>query len=336
MSEPPGSGPVTATVSAIGVVPDAWAVARYTADNLERLEGLSQDFRRAMFGSTLPSYVIDAVTATITVIRSNTCIWLEDGRFLAWEGCFDEGGCCEGTCTHVWNYAQTAAFLFPELERAMRRNEYLVETEPDGKMNFRSYRPWGMGGHDHAPAADGQTGDVEVLQTTAMVLAEHLVRLAIFRADPIERLPEAHPQMVEVLGSVHGFSRRTYGRRGIVAQPAGTLRTVSRHSSRNASPRTERTTCAVPSRYRIRPRHPALEARIGRAPAVPRRAGPAPGAAVQRPRRRHPRSVHGERHQRHRRARRGTPRDRLGPECTVRRAGGSSPRARTPGVPPAR
>ncbi len=137
---------------------DAWAVARYTIDNLARLEGHSRDFRRALFGSTLPWYVIDAIAATITVIRSPTCIWLEDGRFLAWEGCFDEEGCCEGTCTHVWNYAQTVAYLFPELERAMRRAEYLVETDPDGKMNFRTYRAWGMPGHDHAPAADGQLG----------------------------------------------------------------------------------------------------------------------------------------------------------------------------------
>ncbi len=137
---------------------DSWAVARYTVDELERLERASRDFHRAMFDSTLPWYVIDAVTATATVVRSPTCIWLEDGRFLAWEGCFDEEGCCEGTCTHVWNYAQTIAFLFPELERQMRRNEYLTETDPDGKMNFRSYRPWGMPGHDHVPAADGQLG----------------------------------------------------------------------------------------------------------------------------------------------------------------------------------
>lgn len=137
---------------------DAWAVARHTVDDLEHLEGASRDFHRAMFDSTLPWYVIDAVTATATVVRSPTCIWLEDGRFLAWEGCFDEEGCCEGTCTHVWNYAQTIAYLFPQLEREMRRNEYLVETDPDGKMNFRSYRPWGMPGHDHAPAADGQLG----------------------------------------------------------------------------------------------------------------------------------------------------------------------------------
>jgi non-lysosomal glucosylceramidase len=137
---------------------DAWAVARHTADHREQLEGRSRDFHRAMFGSTLPRYVIDAVTATITVIRSNTGIWLEDGSFLAWEGCFDDEGCCEGTCTHVWNYAQSVAFLFPELERTMRRAEYLVETHPDGKMDFRSYRQWGMAGHDHVPAADGQLG----------------------------------------------------------------------------------------------------------------------------------------------------------------------------------
>jgi non-lysosomal glucosylceramidase len=137
---------------------NAWAVARHTIDELDRLETASRDFRRAMAESSLPEYVIDAVTATATVIRSPTCIWLEDGRFLAWEGCFDEEGCCEGTCTHVWNYAQTIAFLFPELERQMRRHEYLVETDPDGKMNFRSYRAWGMPGHDHVPAADGQLG----------------------------------------------------------------------------------------------------------------------------------------------------------------------------------
>ncbi len=51
-----------------------------------------------------------------------------DGRFAAWEGSFDHGGSCEGTCTHVWNYAQTAAFLFPELERDARRTEFLHET----------------------------------------------------------------------------------------------------------------------------------------------------------------------------------------------------------------
>jgi uncharacterized protein (DUF608 family) len=137
---------------------DAWAVADYVAHEMPRLEGDSRRFRGAFFGSTLPEAVIDAVSANITVLRSPTCFRLEDGTLMAWEGCFSDDGCCEGSCTHVWNYAQTVAFLFPELERTMRRNEYLLETQADGKMNFRSYQRFHMGPHDHVPAADGQLG----------------------------------------------------------------------------------------------------------------------------------------------------------------------------------
>ncbi len=137
---------------------DAWAVTQYLAQHWQRLYGHSLAFRRAFFASTLPSYVLDAVAANITVLRSQTCFRLEDGTLMGWEGCFEDEGCCEGNCTHVWNYAQTVAFLFPDLERSMRRLEYGVETKADGKMNFRSYQLWGMEGHDHVPAADGQLG----------------------------------------------------------------------------------------------------------------------------------------------------------------------------------
>lgn len=138
----------------------AWEVADYTFENLGTLEHYSREFTRALYTTTLPDYVIEAVANNITVIRSNTCFRLEDGTFLAWEGCFDDDGCCEGSCTHVWNYAQTLAFLFPELEREMRRVEYTIETEENGKMNFRTYKIWGMEGHDHVPAADGQMGSI--------------------------------------------------------------------------------------------------------------------------------------------------------------------------------
>ena len=37
----------------------------------------------------------------------------EDGRFLGFEGCFDDAGSCEGTCTHVWSYAYTASAIVP-------------------------------------------------------------------------------------------------------------------------------------------------------------------------------------------------------------------------------
>lgn len=140
----------------------SWDAACYAAANFDRLHTLTHRFRDTLFSSTLPYYVLDALSANITVIRSTTCMWLEDGTFLGYEGCFDSAGCCDGNCTHVWNYAQTMAFLFPTLERNMRYTEFAVETEDNGKMNFRAYKVFGEG-HKWAnfePAADGQCGSI--------------------------------------------------------------------------------------------------------------------------------------------------------------------------------
>ncbi|MCL6444514.1 MAG: hypothetical protein K6T83_13860 [Alicyclobacillus sp.] len=142
----------------------SWEVARYLAAERMRLCTQTFCFRDALFGSTLPESVIDALAGTMPVLRSTTCFWLEDGRFLGYEGCFDDLGSCEGTCTHVWNYAQTLAFLFPTLEQSMRRIEFLEEVDEAGKMNFRAMRMfgcvWMWNGKEAPAAADGQLGTV--------------------------------------------------------------------------------------------------------------------------------------------------------------------------------
>jgi uncharacterized protein (DUF608 family) len=99
---------------------DAWEVARYVVDQFPRLEKETRRFHAALFGSTLPIPVLDAVSANIVPMRSTTCFWLEDGRFYGFEGCNMGAGCCEGTCTHVWNYEHACARLFPELSRSTR------------------------------------------------------------------------------------------------------------------------------------------------------------------------------------------------------------------------
>ncbi len=144
----------------------SWAVGQYVVDQLPRLEGETRRFHDALFGSTLPPYVLDAISANIVPLRSTTCFWLEDGRFYGYEGCFDDGGCCDGTCTHVWSYAHTLAFLFPSLEREMRRIEFVVETEEDGYMAFRTFKTfgehfvWAWGDQKPEAAADGQMGSI--------------------------------------------------------------------------------------------------------------------------------------------------------------------------------
>ena len=146
--------------------PSSWAVASHVFDDLPRLEEQTRRFHAALYGSTLPPYVVDAIGANIVPIRSTTCFWLEDGRFLGWEGCFDDAGCCEGTCTHVWSYAYTLAYLFPTLEREMRRIEFIVETEPDGWMSFRTFKTfgeefrWSWGDQKPEAAVDGQMGSI--------------------------------------------------------------------------------------------------------------------------------------------------------------------------------
>lgn len=117
---------------------NALASAKHLITELPRLESQSRLFANALTSGSLPDYALEAVSANITVIRSTTCFRVEDGTFFAWEGCFDGEGCCAGSCTHVWNYTQTLAFLFPELERSMRETEFLTETESDGYMNFRA------------------------------------------------------------------------------------------------------------------------------------------------------------------------------------------------------
>lgn len=137
---------------------DAWDAGKYLINNMPRLEKASRDFHHALFGSTLPDYVIDAIASNITVLRSTTCFRIENGTFLGWEGCFDKFGCCDGSCTHVWNYAQTGAFLFPELEQTMRKVEFNLETEDSGKMAFRTRRVFNDESWNFHPAADGQMG----------------------------------------------------------------------------------------------------------------------------------------------------------------------------------
>jgi uncharacterized protein (DUF608 family) len=139
---------------------DAWAVAVDLDRRCDVLEAATRAFTGALYDSTLPEPVLDAVGSNLAVIRSTTCFRLADGTFAAWEGSFDDAGSCEGTCTHVWTYAQSPAWLFPALERSARRTELLLETRDDGRMNFRTNQIFGSPAWDFHPAVDGQLGTV--------------------------------------------------------------------------------------------------------------------------------------------------------------------------------
>ena len=151
--------------------PDALAAAVYLAEHHRRLFEQTAIFRDALFSSTLPEYVLDAVSSQISTIRSTSCIMLEGGEFYNFEGCHAQDGCCEGSCSHVWNYTQALAFLFPSLERSLKETAYRHNLLDDGRMAFRTAVPLGVRmeestaagggagvGEAFHPAADGQMG----------------------------------------------------------------------------------------------------------------------------------------------------------------------------------
>ena len=142
---------------------NSYSAACYALDSWERLYGETLTFKQALYNSTLDDVVIDAVASNLAVLKSPTVMRLEDGTFYGFEGCHPNAGCCEGSCTHVWNYTQATPFLFPALERSMRAVDFKLNQRQDGGMRFRLPLPANLSAEDYwvfHPCADGQFGNV--------------------------------------------------------------------------------------------------------------------------------------------------------------------------------
>ncbi len=98
------------------------------------------------------------MSSTLGVLRSATVIRLEGGELWGWEGQHIGEGSCEGSCTHVWNYQQALAWLFPALERTLRETEFTYNQLPNGGLTFRQRLPLGSGFDIIGPCADGHFG----------------------------------------------------------------------------------------------------------------------------------------------------------------------------------
>ena len=139
---------------------DAWEVAGYGIGNFDGLLQRTRRFHQALFGSSLPDYALDAISANLAILKSPTVLRQQDGMLWNWEGCSYGTGCCAGSCTHVWNYAQALPYLFPALERTLRDQELKWSMDRRGHVTFRSSLPTGEADHGFHAASDGQLGGV--------------------------------------------------------------------------------------------------------------------------------------------------------------------------------
>ncbi|MCG8508057.1 MAG: glycoside hydrolase family 116 protein, partial [Rhodospirillales bacterium] len=129
----------------------AMDVARHIAADYENLAGLTKRWRDTWYDSTLPYWFLDRTFLTTSALATNTCHMMPDGRFYGWEGVYH----CNGTCTHVWGYAQAPGRLFPVIEQRLRE---MRDLKPgigfDEETGLVAYRA----GFRFNPAVDGQAG----------------------------------------------------------------------------------------------------------------------------------------------------------------------------------
>ena len=126
----------------------------------KRLCSQTHLFQRSLQNSSLPAVALDAIQGNLAILKSTTCLRLENGEFWAWEGVNQNAGSCEGSCSHVWNYAYALPFLFPQLERCMRELEYTYNITPTGEMKFRLMLPLGSEQWNFRACAVGQFGGI--------------------------------------------------------------------------------------------------------------------------------------------------------------------------------
>jgi len=143
-----------------GKFEDVQAVGLYWCENYDALRTKSALFRDCFYDTTLPDEVVEAIAANLTILKSPTVMRQTDGRLWGWEGCRDDQGCCPGSCTHVWNYAQAVPHLFPDLERSLRQTEFDECQDENGHQTFRAPLPIRRASRRFHAAADGQLGGI--------------------------------------------------------------------------------------------------------------------------------------------------------------------------------
>ncbi len=139
---------------------DADTLASFWAENYDDLRERSETFADCLAEQALPLEIKDAVSANLTILKSPTVERQADGRLFMWEGCADNEGSFEGSCTHVFNYAQSIPHLFPALERTLRETEFFENQDETGHQNFRAQIPIRPNPRRARAAADGQLGGI--------------------------------------------------------------------------------------------------------------------------------------------------------------------------------
>ena len=128
---------------------DASAVSAEIIAKWKGLQEKTLAWNKSWYDSTLPYWFLDRTFVNTSILATTTCNRFSDGRFYFWEGI----GCCAGTCTHVWGYAQAIGRVFPEVEKYLREkiDFGMAYRKESGGIDYRAE-------YHQTVAVDGQCG----------------------------------------------------------------------------------------------------------------------------------------------------------------------------------
>ncbi|MBK1825555.1 hypothetical protein JIN81_00865 [Haloferula rosea] len=149
--------------------PSASEAAAQVASRETTLYGGTKKWVDTWYDSTLPYWFLERAFIPINCMQTQTVqrVIPQGSKQDIYN--MEEGvRCCPGNCTHVWNYAQGLARIFPVIERECReRIEYgLGFDKSNGEISFRYNVP---GKRDRDDALDGTCGTIiRVLRESQM------------------------------------------------------------------------------------------------------------------------------------------------------------------------
>lgn len=156
-SGPAGESPLAKNTYATRFA-DAQDVAGKVIPRLDDYRKRSVDFVKSVAARKAPLAMKEAALFVLGHLKTHTIFQIgDDGQCYGFEGCGPGGGCCSGTCTHVWNYEEATVSLFPDLHRSLIEGHLKHGVTDSGAERFRVSLPvkeqkW------NGAAADGQMG----------------------------------------------------------------------------------------------------------------------------------------------------------------------------------
>ena len=136
------------------------ASASYIRDNYTYLSGKTKAYHASVYASNMPVWLLDRLTSQTANLRTKVFFWGKTGPAPfgskgyvgGWEGTYPNDGYCSGNSSHVFQYAQSHARLFPELGKILRNEAYGVQ-KANGGIGLRHYA-------DQTVPIDGQCGGI--------------------------------------------------------------------------------------------------------------------------------------------------------------------------------